>query len=275
MQIINRIDDFDFIADPTEDLKLQVEDFYKMYGRKPDVEIEDKNITITFSNEVEKKIKEDAPRNYSTYYYGLVCFYKNLGVYREAFIKSIEALKYSVDRPKFPGVKEKIQDLTFSLSRRITLDTDIPSTINTLKEDIAEKLELPLDIIQDTSMSLAGKLEYAPTYGRGKHILYYNQKRNSVLHTILHELTHLEMNNAAARRGKNMIFYFSQAQYEIFRNRHSDFIKDLKEKRGVVRSQQVRRLFEGYNLCLLNTPLDLFVEWKIFNKYTALQPIQF
>ncbi len=269
------MEDFDFEADDQEDLKLQIADFYEMYGSKPDVEINDDHIIVTLPAQVVKRLKEDDPRNYATYYYGLVCTCKAKDMLDEAFDIGLKGLKYSIEHPENTGVRAALRDLTVSIAHKITHRKNIQPIIDAIKEDLEEKLELPLEIFQDNRMALAGKLEYGPQYGLDKHILYYNKKRKTVLHTILHELMHLEMNNEAAQKGKNMILFFSEAQYDQFLKRYSAHIKDLKHNKVIMLNRQVRRLFERYNLCLVNTALDLFVEWRIYQKYSTLRPVQF
>ncbi len=134
---------------------------------------------------------------------------------------------------------------------------------------------MPLEIREDNSMNLTGRLEYGPYHRRDKHILYYKGDVPSTLHTIIHEMTHLEMSNAASKIGANRIVLSGEQEYAEFCTRFRPFISKIRSRLGAQAEEQIKSMFNMLGLCLMNTPLDLFVEKHIYDKYTTLRALQF
>lgn len=134
-----------------------------------------------------------------------------------------------------------------------------------------------IDIVEDTSISTAAKIEFAENYERSKHIVRYKPKYPAVEHLIMHELVHLDFVIDARKAGLNQLFISNQQH-------KTDFIKKLEpiiqkfHKMGI--SEQAianycNGLFDGMNRQIFNAPIDLFIEDFLYNNYATLRPAQF
>ncbi len=94
---------------------------------------------------------------------------------------------------------------------------------------------------------------------------------------MLHELTHLELVEEARKEDLNELFISNQSNKSIF------FYSLEKEasklhKKGVSEeniSNYFSALFDGINRQIYNTPIDLFIEDRIYNQWESFRPIQF
>ncbi len=134
-----------------------------------------------------------------------------------------------------------------------------------------------IDIIEDSSIPTAAKIEFAENYNRPKHIVKYKPKYLAVEHLIMHELVHLEFVIEARKKELNQLFVSTQQQ-------KAEFIKTLDLtikkflKMGISEdaiANYCSSLFEGINSQIFNTPIDLFIENFLFNEYSELRPYQF
>jgi len=134
-----------------------------------------------------------------------------------------------------------------------------------------------IDIIEDTAIPTAAKIEFAENYERSKHIVRYKPKYPAVEHLIMHELVHLDFVIDARKAGLNQLLISNQQH-------KTDFIKKLEpiiqkfHKMGI--SEQAianycNGLFDGMNRQIFNAPIDLFIEDFLYNNYAALRPAQF
>ena len=76
----------------------------------------------------------------------------------------------------------------------------------------------------------------------------------------------------AGHAGKLRWLGHSDEQYRRFIGGHAAFFKKIEKKHGDVAALK-RTLYDGLMLQLLNCPLDLFVEKRIY-EYAAFRPVQ-
>ncbi len=221
------------------------------------------------------RIVIDKGTDFANVYYGLTMVLVRQGKFEEAFETGVDGLKKVKDRPENPGVRTELLKMTISAAQQIAEKVNAYHVIAALKEELEPQLTMPLEIKQDDSMSLNGRLEYGPYHRRKKHILYYKGNVPSTLHTIMHELTHLEMCTAASKLGQNRIVLSGKVEYAEFCNRFRPLISKIRNGLGDNAEEQVRNLFNMFGQCLMNTPLDLFVEKHIYEKYSTLRALQF
>ena len=94
---------------------------------------------------------------------------------------------------------------------------------------------------------------------------------------ILHELTHLQLVEEARKQDLNKLFTSNQQNKSTFINSLKKEATQL-QKRGVAEeniSNYFSALFDGLNLQIYNTPIDLFIEDRIYNIFPELRPFQF
>ena len=134
-----------------------------------------------------------------------------------------------------------------------------------------------IDIIADTEIPTAAKIEFAENYDRPKHIIKYKSNYPAVEHLIMHELVHLDFVIEARKGELNQLFISTQEH-------KSEFIKGLEPTIKKFHKMEISEnsiasycssLFDGLNRQIFNTPIDLLIENFIFNEYSELRPYQF
>lgn len=93
---------------------------------------------------------------------------------------------------------------------------------------------------------------------------------------ILHELYHLHFITEAREIKNNHLFTTTQSHLERFLKKLDNFKKGLIKK-GIPTENVdnlINSLFSGLNSQIFNTPIDLFIEQRIYNDYPSARPIQ-
>jgi tetratricopeptide (TPR) repeat protein len=191
-----------------------------------------------------------------------------------SFYSSMQAIKLNKNKDV---LYQNSLKQAFDIAKKI-IETEESKKIFT---EYRHKLEFEggkeIDIIEDTNIPTAAKIEFAENYDRPKHIVKYKPKYIAVEHLIMHELVHLDFVIEARNRELNQLFVSTQQQ-------KSEFIKGLDstikkfQKMGVSEDgieNYCSSLFEGINSQIFNTPIDLFIENFLFNEYSELRPYQF
>lgn len=193
---------------------------------------------------------------------------------QSAFYSTIQAIK--LNKSKDVLYQNSLRQ-AFEISKKI-IATDTGKKIFT---EYRHKLEFDgdriIDIVQDEEIPTAAKFEFAENYDRETHIVKYKPSYPAVAHLIMHELVHLDF-VIEARKGKlNQLFVSTQ-------NHKKEFIKGLEptiqkfSKMGISEksiADYSSNLFEGMNRQIFNTPIDLFIENFLYNKFAELRPFQF
>ena len=191
-----------------------------------------------------------------------------------SFFSTIQAIKLNKNRDVL--YQNSVRQ-TFDISKKI-IETGVGKKIF---RKYRHKLEFDggkeIDIIEDTEIPTAAKIEFAENYDRPKHIVKYKPNYPAVEHLIMHELVHLDFVIEARKGELNQLFISTQEH-------RSEFIKGLEptikkfHKMGVSENaiaNYCSSLFDGMNRQIFNTPIDLFIEHFIFNEYPELRPYQF
>lgn len=134
-----------------------------------------------------------------------------------------------------------------------------------------------VDIIQDSTIATAAKMEFAENYDRSKHLIKCNPAYPAIEHLIMHELVHLDFVIDARKSGINQLFITTQ-------NFEKEFIKGLEptiikfKKKGIPEdaiAKYCTNLFAGISNQIFNAPIDLLIEDFLYNKYPLLRSYQF
>jgi len=131
--------------------------------------------------------------------------------------------------------------------------------------------------LADEDIPTAAKIEFAENYKRKEHIIRFKPTYPAVEHLQMHELVHLDLVNQARKEGVNQLFISTQVQ-------KSDFIKTLEPTINKLHKMDISEqslseycssLFDGLNLQVYNTPIDIFIEDFLHNQFPELNPYQF
>ena len=215
-------------------------------------------------------ISSDYPN--TQYALGLLAFKKSN--YNDAFNYAVKSIKLNSSRDAlYLNSVTLIEDISAEISESDT-------TIRTLKEFIKHINEIAgvnTRIEVDNEIPTIAKVEYAENHNRDYHLIKYKEGYKGHLHLILHELVHIELASEAKITNDNLLFTSSEEHRKKFIADHGNYFKTLTKKgfseesiRGVINN-----LFEGINRQVFNTPIDLFIEDRIFNKFPDFRPIQF
>ena len=210
---------------------------------------------------------------YINSYYGLaLAHYKNNNL-QDAFKYAAAGVKKGKNRAEDPAVRNELLKLFLTIARDICESTDYESMVF----DVARKLENDFNITikfqQKDDLDTLAKLQFADFYKRDYHLVLY-KKDKLYQHYILHELTHLDMMLRAKQAGTLKVIGSSQNNFDLFMQEYKRHFDGLKKTYSQADIQNLAKsLFQGLSLQLMNSPLDMFVEERIFAK-TEFRPLQ-
>lgn len=208
-------------------------------------------------------------------YYGLALAYLNIHRFYDAFEYSRLGCIKAIDRPENPGVKENLQKLMFYVADILVKDTNYDDIIKKLKAKEEYLGERPVKFEDDDDLVVYGKLEYAPIYLRDEHVIKRNPDTEYLPHIIAHELTHLDMMIANTKAGKGKVVIGTENNYKAFRKKYWHFFKkQFSDPKGFDAKMVFEHFFDGINMQILNCPLDMFVEDRLFASYSVALTLQ-
>ncbi len=213
--------------------------------------------------------------SYANSYYGLgICYYK-LGRIEDAFEICHKGALKSSDRPENPAVREELVKLFVRVAKEYADKTNYLNVWKGIKDELEKVDHVNIRIVEDESLNVHAKMEYAPLHAAKEHVIRYNPKKDFVEHLFIHEMMHLKMSQQAtkAKRGKAIVS--SEKTRVAFRKRYLGF---MKKKHSHIPAQELDKviagLADGLGLQLMNCPLDLLVEHLIYTGYKVARPIQ-
>lgn len=217
----------------------------------------------------------DIDDSYANSYYGLgLCYYK-LGKIEDAFEVCHKGALKSSDRPENPAVREELIKLYLTVAKDYADKTNYINVWKGIKDELEAIDHVNIHIVEDKSLNVHAKMEYAPLHAAKEHIIRYNPEKDFVEHLFIHEMMHLKMNQQAslANRGKAIIS--SDATRTAFKKRYMKFMQKTHSHIPATELNKVLfGLADGLGLQLMNCPLDLFVEHMIYSYYQIARPIQ-
>jgi Tfp pilus assembly protein PilF len=134
-----------------------------------------------------------------------------------------------------------------------------------------------IDIEEDSSIPTSAKIEFAENYNREHHLVKFNPIYLAYEHLVMHELVHLEFVLDARKEDLNLLFVSNSEHKSKFIKSIENDLNKLK-KLGFNEKQLAEYsngLFEGVNRQAFNAPIDLFIEYNLYQKYPELRVYQF
>ena len=254
----------------------------KVLEYHPDNAIAINNIGATF---MERKDYEGAlpymekalglDDSYTNCYYGLgICYYK-LGRFKEAFEICHKGALKSVDRPENPAVRSELIKLFVTVAKEYADETNYLNVWKGLKDELEAVDHVNIRIVEDNTLNVHAKMEYAPLHAAKEHVIRYNPEKDFVEHLFIHEMMHLKMNQQATKANRAKAVISSEQTRVAFKKRYLAF---MKKKHSHIPAQELDKviagLADGLGLQLMNCPLDLLVEHMIYTGYPIARPIQ-
>ena len=212
---------------------------------------------------------------YANSYYGLALCYYKLGRIEDAFEVCHKGALKTSDRPENPAVREELVKLFVTVAKEYADKTNYINVWKGIKDELEAVDHTNIRIVEDKSLNVHAKMEYAPLHAAKEHVIRYNPEKDFVEHLFIHEMMHLKMGQQATKLNRGKAVVSSEHTRNAFKKRYLGF---MKKKHSHIPASELDKviygLADGLGLQLMNCPLDLFVEHMIYTDYKIVRPIQ-
>ena len=221
----------------------------------------------------EKSLEGD--KKYANAYYGLAICYYNQRENQKAFDTALKGCLLADIRSENPQVMDELHKIMLASAHAVVESTNYMNVVLGIKDEIEMKYNQKIEIVKDDTLDLSAKLEYGPTHHRDYHLIKYNPKKPFMEHLAIHEMMHLQMNLEADKVNSNKVIISNNDNVIAFRTKYAAWIKKLVNRFDHSKAMDVvEQIHRGYMLQVMNCPLDLFVEKRMYDKYPIVRAIQ-
>ena len=221
----------------------------------------------------EKSLEGD--KKYANAYYGLAICYYNQRENQKAFDTALKGCLLADIRSENPQVMDELHKIMLASAHAVVESTNYMNVVLGIKDEIEMKYNQKIEIEEDDTLDLSAKLEYGPTHHRDYHLIKYNPKKPFMEHLAIHEMMHLQMNLEADKVNNNKVIISNNDNVIAFRTKYAAWIKKLVNRFEHSKAMNlVEQIHRGYMLQMMNCPLDLFVEKRMYDKYPIVRAIQ-
>lgn len=221
----------------------------------------------------EQALKGD--KKYANAYYGLAVCYYNQSENRKAFDIALQGCLLSNLRSENPQVMDELHKILIASAHAVVESTNYMNVVLGIKDEIEMTYHQKIEIEEDDTLDLSAKLEYGPTHHCDYHLIKINPKKPFMEHLAIHEMMHLQMNLEADKVNKNRVIFSNNDNVIAFRTKYASWIKKLVNRFDHSKAMGVvQQIHAGYMLQVMNCPLDLFVEKRMYDKYPIVRAIQ-
>ena len=221
----------------------------------------------------EKSLEGD--KKYANAYYGLAVCYYNQRENQKAFDTALKGCLLADIRSENPQVMDELHKIMLASAHAVVESTNYMNVVLGIKDEIEMKYNQKIEIEEDDTLDLSAKLEYGPTHHRDYHLIKYNPKKPFMEHLAIHEMMHLQMNLEADKVNSNKVIISNNDNVIAFRTKYAAWIKKLVNRFEHSKAMNlVEQIHRGYMLQVMNCPLDLFVEKRMYDKYPIVRAIQ-
>ena len=221
----------------------------------------------------EKSLEGD--KKYANAYYGLAVCYYNQRENQKAFDTALKGCLLADIRSENPQVMDELHKIMLASAHAVVESTNYMNVVLGIKDEIEMKYNQKIEIEEDDTLDLSAKLEYGPTHHRDYHLIKYNPKKPFMEHLAIHEMMHLQMNLEADKVNNNKVIISNNDNVIAFRTKYAAWIKKLVNRFEHSKAMNlVEQIHRGYMLQVMNCPLDLFVEKRMYDRYPIVRAIQ-
>lgn len=221
------------------------------------------------------ELAEEIEPEYPNTLHALAMLHEMQDKLQGAFSYAIESLKRQ--HKKNTPLYKKSAGFLLDVAGRLTSQIDSKSVVNSFVKELEVKTDVDIKVREDKDLKTAAKIEYAEVHGRDYHLVLYKPKHPGVDHLILHELTHLELAHEAREIDNQKVFTSNASTKSSFKAAYKKDAEKLK-KQGVPEAKVdniMESFFNGINSQIMNAPIDLFIEDRIYNRFEQIRPLQF
>ena len=186
-------------------------------------------------------------------------------------------LKCISNNPENNDLYKNSISLALELSTNMSEQEKTKKIVDEAIRDIEKRFNTVIKIESADNIPTAAKIEFKENYDRDYHLIKYQNKYPTYSHLILHELMHLELAEDARKLNENQLFITNSSHEAKFFQSLDKYAKRLKGS-GIAEKNvtlYLKALFSGINNQVFNTPIDLFIEDMIYNRFPDLRIIQF
>lgn len=217
----------------------------------------------------------DINDKYGNAYYGLALAYYNQKDFKNAFEYALAGSLKADRQRENPNVLEELHKLMVVAAKNLVSTTNYINVMLGIKDAIELDTKNRIEIEEDDKLEVSAKLQYGKVYNRDYNLVKYNPKMPYMEHLVIHELMHLDMALEASKRGHNMIVFSNNDNKLAFRNKYALWINNIVNKIGHSKAMGVvDKLQDGLMVQIMNCPLDLFVEKRMYDKYPIIKAAQ-
>lgn len=217
----------------------------------------------------------EGDKKYANAYYGLAVCYYNQRENQKAFDTALKGCLLADIRSENPQVMDELHKIMLASAHAVVESTNYMNVVLGIKDEIEMKYNQKIEIVKDDTLDLSAKLEYGPTHHRDYHLIKYNPKKPFMEHLAIHEMMHLQMNLEADKVNSNKVIISNNDNVIAFRTKYAAWIKKLVNRFDHSKAMDVvEQIHKGYMLQVMNCPLDLFVEKRMYDKYPIVRAIQ-
>jgi tetratricopeptide (TPR) repeat protein len=213
--------------------------------------------------------------NYPNTYYALGLISEIENDYNTSFKYAIESIKKNNNRKD--ALFQSSISLAINTSKKVTGANNNPKFFTEYLHKLEFDGNTKIELVEDNSVPTAAKFELAENYNRLNHIVRNKPDYPSIVHLQMHELVHLSFIIEARKASSNLLFITTQKHKTAFLKSINYAISKLS-KNGIPEasiSEYCNGIFNGINLQIFNTPIDLFIEYFLYNQFEELRPYQF
>lgn len=196
------------------------------------------------------------------------------GDLNKAFEQTIKSLKIHT---KADQVHQGMVVQANSLAKKITEKESVSKIVSNFRHKLEFEGGKKVDLIEDNDIATPAKIEIAEFFNREKHALRFKSGLQAVEHLMMHELYHLKLIIDARKEQINQLFTSTSECQEEFLSDYAKHIQKMNKKGYPQKSVEgvMKVMFDGLNLQIYNTPIDLFIEQYIHDEFPELRAWQF
>jgi len=192
----------------------------------------------------------------------------------ESFSQVIKSLQ---SHKKNDQIQQGMLSQAYSVSRKLIGNGGISKTLSNFRHKLEFDCGKEIDLVEDDTIETPAKIEFAENFNRDNHTLRFKSGFPAIEHLIMHELFHLKLVIDARKEQINQLFISSSDKFRLFNSDYSTQKQKMVQKGYPEESvkQFMKMMFDGLNLQIYNTPIDLFIEQYIHDEFEELRPWQF
>lgn len=204
----------------------------------------------------------------------LALLYEKQGDLSKAFEQTIKSLQ---THTKADQIHQGMVVQANSLAKKITEKESVSKIVSNFRHKLEFEGGKEVDLIEDNNIPTPAKIEIAEFFNHEKHALRFKSGLEAVEHLMMHELYHLKLIIDARKEQINQLFTSTEECKQEFLSDYAKHIQKMKKNGYPQESVEgvMKVMFDGLNLQIYNTPIDLFIEQYIHDEFPELRAWQF